>query len=249
MVISHQHKFIFIKTAKTAGTSIEVFLSKHCGPQDVFTPTRPAVEGHEPRNWRGLFLPFPELLSFSYPIDPNNFAERRFFTPKRTMADLLKARMFHEHMPARIVRQRVPRHVWEDYHVFTIERNPWDKTLSHYHMQRAVRGGNLTLDEYFERNEFCVNLPIYCDEHGEVLVDEIIRYEDLADAMGDFCSRYGIPYEGTLGVRAKGDYRKDRRHYSEVLEDRHLKRIDEVFRKEIDMHGYTFENQPSTKQE
>src|SRR5437762_6689028 len=41
MIISHKHKFIFIKTVKTAGTSLEVFLSQHCGPDDVLTPFAP----------------------------------------------------------------------------------------------------------------------------------------------------------------------------------------------------------------
>ena len=242
MVISHRHKFIFIKTAKTAGTSVEAFFSRHCAPGDVFTSTYPPVEGHEPRNWRKWFLPLKELGSFNYPIDPNNFAERRFFAPKRTLADMLKRRKFHEHIPARIARQRIAKEIWDEYHVFTIERNPWDKTLSHYHMQSSVRGGRMSLDEYFARKEFCVNLPIYCDEHGEVLVDQVIKYEELADGIGGLCDRWGIPFEGSLGVRAKGDYRKDRRHYSEVLEERHLEEIDRVFGKEIDMHGYVFEN-------
>lgn len=35
MIISHQHKFIFIKTRKTAGSSIEKYLSKHLGPNDI----------------------------------------------------------------------------------------------------------------------------------------------------------------------------------------------------------------------
>jgi hypothetical protein len=38
MIISHKHKFIFIKPQKTAGTSVELMLSRICGDKDVITP-------------------------------------------------------------------------------------------------------------------------------------------------------------------------------------------------------------------
>jgi len=50
MLISHKYRFIFIKTVKTAGTSIEVDLSQVMDDGDVVTPIRPPVEGHVARN-------------------------------------------------------------------------------------------------------------------------------------------------------------------------------------------------------
>ncbi len=38
MICSHVHKFVFIKTTKTASTSIEMGLERFCGPQDIVTP-------------------------------------------------------------------------------------------------------------------------------------------------------------------------------------------------------------------
>ena len=35
MIISHKHKFIFFKTRKTAGTSLQIALSEFCEDGDV----------------------------------------------------------------------------------------------------------------------------------------------------------------------------------------------------------------------
>jgi hypothetical protein len=54
VIISHKHKFIFIKTRKAAGSSIQIVLEKHCGPKDVVCemgPHTPEELGtYTPRN-------------------------------------------------------------------------------------------------------------------------------------------------------------------------------------------------------
>ena len=54
-IVSHRYKFIFVKTRKTAGTSIELYLSGLCGARDRLTPLVPAETGHQARNHDGMF--------------------------------------------------------------------------------------------------------------------------------------------------------------------------------------------------
>ena len=51
MILSFTHKFLFIKTIKTAGSSIEVALSQLCDENDIVTPLNPPEAGHRPRNF------------------------------------------------------------------------------------------------------------------------------------------------------------------------------------------------------
>ena len=68
MILSHKHKFIFIKTRKTAGTSIEIALSRFCGKDDIITPISPEDEkirkkiGVKPQNYHESIYDFLPLL-------------------------------------------------------------------------------------------------------------------------------------------------------------------------------------------
>jgi len=202
MIISHKYRFIFVKTLKTAGTSIEVFLSQRCGPDDVVTPIIPHVEPHVPRNHDN----------------------------------------YYNHMPAAEIRTRVGRDIWRTYFKFCVERNPWDKTLSYFHMMNARQGGGLTLGDFLAGSDFPVNAPKYTDpaEPDRIIVDRVLRFERLIDDLARVFGELGIPFSGSLGVSAKSEYRSDRRPYREVYTAAQAERVGEVFADETRLHGYVF---------
>ena len=230
MILSHKYKFIFIKSAKTAGTSIEIFLSKHCGPEDIVTPIAPLVEGHQPRNYEGFINPVPEILERPGKL----FSVVRHAITSRDK--------FYNHMPAREVRNRVPADVWNSYFKFCVERNPWDKVLSHYHMHAVREGGSLSFDEYLARGRFPINYFRYTDRSGrKIIVDRILRYENLTAELSEVFAQLNIPFDGTLGVAAKSEYRTDRRPYQQVFNEDQRRTVEKAFAKEIELHGYRFE--------
>ena len=199
MIVSHRHRFVFVKTRKTAGTSLEVFLSGVCGDEDIVTPILPHVEPHRARNYDGFF----------------------------------------NHMPAAAIRDRVGRGVWDGYFTFCVERNPWDKTLSYYHMQRVRGGGSLTFDDYLRSEDFPVDFPAYT-ENGRLVVDRVLRYERLAADLTDVFANLGVPFPGTLNVRAKAEYRTDRRPYREVYTSAQAEVVRRAFAAEIAHFEYDF---------
>ncbi|MEL7003490.1 MAG: hypothetical protein AAFN93_12255 [Bacteroidota bacterium] len=227
MIISHKYKFIFIKTYKTAGTSLEMFLGHHCGPKDIVTPIYPFVDSHKPRNYRGL----------------RQFKERTYsavYKKKFNLRDFVLPIKFYNHMSASLVRNRINKNIWNKYFKFCIERNPWDKTLSHYHMLNHRADGKLSLDDYFEKQDFCLNYPLYLDDDGSMLVDKVIDYKNLNTELSCVFERLNIDFSGSLEARAKSNYRKNNRPYQEVFSGKQKDIIAEKFQREIMLHEYTY---------
>jgi hypothetical protein len=149
-------------------------------------------------------------------------------------------------MPAWLVRLRVPPGIWNSYFKFCVERNPWDKVLSHYHMHAYRLGGALSLDQYFARGKFPINYPRYTTPSGSrIIVDRVVRYENLTDELGEIFTRLNVPFDGDLGVKKKGHFRTDRTPYQLVFSPRQRQIVESVFAREIQLHGYRFAQAPN----
>ncbi len=156
-------------------------------------------------------------------------------------------KLYWNHITASEVRERIGAEIWDSYFKFTVERNPWDKTISDFYW-RGSRGGPQSLDSYFRkyRGDFKhFNFPRY-SLNGTVAVDAIVRFEQLIPDLTSVLQRIGIQFDGWL-PRAKGLSRKDRRHYSELLSPAQQQTIAEHFRPEIDLLGYQLESAPPAR--
>ena len=228
MIVSHKFKFIFIKTRKTAGTSIEVFLSDVCGPHDVLTPIEPHVEPHNARNFRGVWNLPRELL---------NYPHRGI---RKEVRDWIRFKKFYNHAPASTARCRLPTYIWDDYFKFCVERNPWDKTLSYYHHIKKLSGVDLDLDDYLTNGPHCVDHKTYCAPTGELMVDRVLRYENLETELSDLFNSLNVPFKGSLSTKAKSSYREDRRPYREVLKSHQRDLIASLFKRELELFNFEY---------
>ncbi len=250
MIISHKHKFIFVRTRKTATTSIEAYLSRYCSSKDVITP-RESIEG---QNYRGFFNPVPGIIKHisdqkkPIKIHPMSGYYGRYRISRGILIQCILRNKFSMHMPAFFIKQRIPDNIWKKYYKFTVERNPWDKTISWYYQLKNNNKKDIeySFDKFMQEDVHCLNYPLYTDVKQEkIIVDKVIYYEDLKEGLSEVFSYLGIPFEGKLGLHEKSQFRKDKRPYQEYFSgdnEIYIHDIEQIFRKEIEMHGYTFDS-------
>ena len=231
MIVSHDHRFIFVKTRKTAGTSIEVVLSGLAGADAIVTPVQPPEPGHEPRNWRRVFNPVPELWDRYRRQEPSLEAR----PASATLVDLRRRWAFRNHLPASLIRARLGGKAWDQYYTFCFERNPWDKVVSWFFYTTR----NEPDPPPFERWALQAALPSDWNRYtlgGRPAVDFVGRFESLDDDL-----RRAMQHVGLLSIpdlpRAKGA-RRDPRAETPITGAVDA-RIREVFAREIEHFGYS----------
>lgn len=224
MILSHTHRFVFVKTHKTASTSIEVALGPLAGPDAVITPIGSHPDHHH-QHHRGWFNPLIEL--------PSGSARNAV----ATIRQLAHRRRFYHHMEARRIRARMRPARWRDYFSFCFERNPWDKAYSMYRF--VVRRGRY--QGSFEQFLFDPSAPLsdwgLYAVRNRIIVDRVFRYETLEHDFAEACRMVGLD-PPALSVEKFGGLLPGA--YREAYDDRLRDRVAAVFEREIEAFGYEF---------
>lgn len=127
MIISHKHKFIFIKCGKVAGSSMEMALRPHLGVNDIITPIAEDT-------LRGVSSNDFSSTDYNVLKGPRNY--RNNIDYDRRISEAGSRGVFYEHAWAYEVKGQVSSTIWEEYYKFAIERDPRDKSLSVYYHNR-----------------------------------------------------------------------------------------------------------------
>lgn len=250
MILSHEHRFVFIKGVKVAGTSAEIALSQICGAEDVITPVTPVDERYrlgtagEPRNY----------ASHLYPRWFRPRVERRFVESVRTASGdqlagirLPRSRFFN-HMPLSRVLEILPeaRH----YEVVFVERSPYAKVLSQANWrrsQREYRSGKLlemsasfveqAVDEVLESGAFSrvVNIERYRGPDGEIR-GTMWRTDTLAADIARFFEGRGLSQIPV--VHAKRGFGSEKADPASLLRADQIATINREFTQEFTQFGW-----------
>lgn len=210
MIISHKHKYIFLKTSKTAGTSIEIALSKHCGPMDVITPISPQDESLRTQ----LGGPGPQ----NYIIDGRND--------------------YYNHVSAEDVKASIDDEVWRSYFKFCFERNPYDRAVSLYYYRNQRK--QISISDFIAQGSLRLLKQKGSDIYrikDKIVVDRILRFERINEELESVRKRVGLPNKIEL-PNAKSGFRQDSRSYRDILSRDDKNIISKMFEAELHDFGY-----------
>ena len=256
-IISHRHKFIFVRPRKVAGTSLQIALSRWLAEDDVAS-----------HNF--------QRLAFDRRTDEDDFG-----VPFERVADGSGAVYGGHDLPDEI-RKKVGEDVWAEYFKFTVVRNPWDLLVSYLHSKfgpnywrdvwgrrrpidfirnvpRATRLFRLRRELVRGRRKEAVEailreglfsavgqIPQFYVSRGEAYADYVIRFENLHQDYNEVWRRLGLPQQDLL--RTNTLPRPKNTDYRDYYTDFSREYVADLCRPMTAAFGYRFDDGPERHQ-
>ena len=187
MIISHKHKFIYIRSQKTASTSIDVFFAYYCGDDnDVITEMLDFDEYKLPywckaKNYRHLSNSHVPAYMIKDFIGDDRWGEYYKLTSIRNPLDKMLSCYF-----------------W------------WRREPD---LGPLVRPLDYSFSAWIMAYDFNDKLPIFHESYykidDEIICDDYIRYESLERDLERICEVLGVGYIPTCLMHYKKTERED----------------------------------------
>lgn len=217
MIISRKHRYIFLHTPKTGGSSVACFLSKSLGSRDLMADAWKDAIAH------GASINRQFVLDLISPAGVHALASERIRSlrpsKKSEFGTLLKAhqavwkkRLFGEyaHACAEDLQKCYPSE-FKSYFKFTFVRNPYAHAVSLWRWRTRNSGNQRTDFGQFlkilvdssesdpgglrRKNKWePTGWPVFAID-GNVAVDFVGRLENLEKDMAVICERLSLPFE------------------------------------------------------
>lgn len=230
MIISHKHKFIFLKTRKVGGSSVELALSPYCGPDDIITKLQEEDQRQGDIRAQNYRLPFKQW--------PLAGKLRRIIGARITD----RRAGYYDHISAPEIRHFLGADLFDSYFKFSIERNPWDRQISQYYWECQNLKTRPSFEAYLagsSKHKRIPNFDIYSLE-GKVCVDFMLRYENLETDLYAVMKKLRLDASTLSLPRAKSTSRKGGRDYRQHYTSTSKAIIANWYSREIQEFGYSF---------
>jgi hypothetical protein len=215
MLVSHRKHFIYTKTVKTAGTSVESYFEQYCMSEGEweFTHAREQyVSGAGIIGYRGA-----------------DGSGREWFN----------------HMPAIDIKNKVGKEVWDNYFKFCVIRNPFDKLVSYFFFLEKQGNPHSEADEttiarfrkWIAKGVDAIDRDKYLID-GEVCVDYFIRFEELENGIQQVCDRLNVVFEPEKIPKLKAGVRDGSISLSDFYDAETARAVSSAYQLEMNLFGY-----------
>jgi hypothetical protein len=235
MILSVNHRLIYVHLYKCAGSSVEIALSKHLGYNDVLLGTTRAGEDAE-YTWKEWI----RLQKHSSALDIFNFVGPQIWSTYRTFATVRNPYSFAvsqyqfciDHIIAGKSRSSFTGKGAQELQGPLLDESTWPWNYPGVKACMSIDEEHTTFSDFIRAKEletwegFCPMYERLSDSDGRLLVDWIIKVEELNERWHGFCQMLGIPStpltfrnKSSAGLKALGSYYGDPQDLA-FIEDR-----------------------------
>jgi hypothetical protein len=240
VLISHSYKFIFLKTRKTAGTSIEAALEILIN-QDAAAVIEQADEYVSNAGIIGIRLK-GKLLERD---DRVKMVETLQRSGGQGGANSVT---WYHHKPAAEVKMHLGPQRFERYFKFTVVRNPWDKMVSLWRWRTLNRATSLNFRQFVLEQRQSDDIAIFTID-GQKVCNKHIRFENLREDFEQVLKEINVEENKIAMVLDRLPRFKDQGKPMEYhdyykttkgLDDELVAHVARIYAREIRWFGYKF---------